>query len=141
MTESLGELESVDVRRLWPHEAADFTPWLASEENISKLADALGLELEAEGTEVAVGPYSADILARDSAGNYVVIENQLAKTNHDHLGKSIQPGRVALQMCSRGANRGHAPVPVLPCATASVPISGCIQPPPGDIAPRAGALT
>ena len=89
MTELLGQLASVEVRRLWPHEAADFTPWLAREENMSMLGVALGLELEAESTEVAVGPYSADILARDSAGNYVVVENQLAKTDHDHLGKSI----------------------------------------------------
>lgn len=89
MTATLGQLRNMEVRHLWPHEAADFTPWLAREENMSKLGDALGLELEAEGTEVAVGPYSADILARDSAGNYVVVENQLGKTDHDHLGKSI----------------------------------------------------
>ena len=56
---------------------------------MSKLGDALGLELETDRVEVAVGPYSADILARDSAGDYVVIENQLNKTDHDHLGKSI----------------------------------------------------
>lgn len=89
MTESLGKLSKVDVRRLWPNEATDFTPWLALEENMSRLGSALGLELEVEGTEVAVGPYSADILARDSAGDYVIIENQLTKTNHDHLGKAI----------------------------------------------------
>jgi hypothetical protein len=56
---------------------------------MSLLGEALGLELEVEGTEIAVGPYSADILARDSVGEYVVIENQLNKTDHDHLGKSI----------------------------------------------------
>lgn len=39
---------------------------------------------------MAVGPYSADILAKDSGtGRYVVIENQFGKTNHDHLGKVI----------------------------------------------------
>ena len=89
MTKTLGELLEVEVRRVWPHEAADFTPWLAQEENMLQLGKALGLELEAEGTEVAVGPYSADILARDSVGDYVVVENQLTKTDHDHLGKSI----------------------------------------------------
>ena len=89
MPKSLGQLTNVDVRQQWPHEASDFTPWLADPENMSLLGKALGLELEAEGTEVAVGPYSADILARDSVGEYVVIENQLNKTDHDHLGKSI----------------------------------------------------
>jgi hypothetical protein len=90
MLKKLGSLSSVDVRRYWPNEASDFTPWLAEEENIGKLGEAIGLELEVEHTEVSAGPYSADILARDSAdGGYVVIENQLAKTNHDHLGKSL----------------------------------------------------
>lgn len=73
----LGELRSMDVRALWPNEAQNFTPWLSREENITKLGEALGLELEVERTEVPVGPYAADILAQDSSGDYVVIENQL----------------------------------------------------------------
>ena len=56
---------------------------------MARLGEALGLELETERVEVAVGPFSADILARDSSGDYVVVENQLTKTDHDHLGKSI----------------------------------------------------
>ena len=73
---------------MWHNEAADFTPWLA--ENIEDLAEKIGMELEVVGQEVLVGPYSADILAKDvNTGDYVVIENQLEKTNHDHLGKSI----------------------------------------------------
>ena len=89
MAETLGQLVNIDVREQWPHEAADFTPWLAREDSIAALGSALGLELETEHVEVAVGPYSADILARDSTGDYVVVENQLSKTDHDHLGKSI----------------------------------------------------
>ena len=58
---------------MWPNEAADFTPWLAHPDNIQRLGEAIGLELEVEHTEMAVGPFAADILARDSAtGNYVV---------------------------------------------------------------------
>ena len=50
----------------------------------------IGIDLEVVGMEVSVGLYSADLLAKDNdTNNYVVIENQLEKTNHDHLGKSI----------------------------------------------------
>ena len=73
---------------MWPNEAADFTPWIA--ENIEEISEKIGMELEVVGQEVSVGPYSADILAKNvNAEEYVVIENQLEKTNHDHLGKSI----------------------------------------------------
>lgn len=37
----LGQLEAVDPRTVWAHEAHDFTPWLLL--NASALADALGL--------------------------------------------------------------------------------------------------
>jgi len=90
MSKPLGKLESLDIREIWPNESTDFTPWLAKEANIAQLSTALGMELEVENTEVAAGPYSADILARDTgSGEYVIIENQLGKTNHDHLGKAI----------------------------------------------------
>ncbi len=91
----LGTFKSLDLRKTWPNEANHFTPWLAEEENIATLGEALGLELAVESIEVAVGPYSADILARDTATDrFVVIENQLGKTNHDHLGKYITYGSV-----------------------------------------------
>ena len=80
--------KQINPRKMWPNEAANFTPWLV--ENIAELGEKIGIELEVVGQEVAVGPYSADILAKDiDTDNYVVIENQLEKTNHDHLGKSI----------------------------------------------------
>jgi hypothetical protein len=84
----LGVLKTITARKKWNNEAQDFTPWLSN--NISELNKALGLELEVENIEVAVGPYSADILAKDTGtGKYVIVENQLEKTNHDHLGKAI----------------------------------------------------
>lgn len=86
----LGQLTTSEVRKAWKNEQYDFTPWLAREENLAMLSKALGLELEVEGIEVAVGPYSADILAKDAGSDrYVIIENQFGKTNHDHLGKLI----------------------------------------------------
>jgi hypothetical protein len=86
----LGSIKRLDVRTVWTKEASEFTPWLAKDENIAKLSQAIGIELEVENTEVPVGPYNADILARDSAtGQYVVIENQLERIDHDHLGKAI----------------------------------------------------
>jgi len=88
METQLGHLTKANPRTLWPNEATAFTPWLA--QHLEELAATLGLELELENTEVAVGPYSADILARDTGtGKHVVIENQLEKTDHDHLGKSL----------------------------------------------------
>lgn len=84
----LGILKIVPARQRWIDEARDFTPWLA--ENINELGKAVGLELEVENVEVQCGPYSADILAKDTGtDDYVVIENQLEKTNHDHLGKAL----------------------------------------------------
>ena len=81
----LGELKKVPLRKIWKNEAYDFTPWLA--ENLEIIGEATGLDLEFEAKEVSVGPFSADILAKDSGSDkYIVIENQLEKTNHDHLG-------------------------------------------------------
>lgn len=88
MTIQVGTLQSVPIREVWRDEARDLTPWLA--ENPSLLEDALGLELELEGQEVAVGPFSADLLFRDISSNQlVVVENLINPTDHDHLGKVI----------------------------------------------------
>lgn len=86
----LGRLEQVELREFWLDEARNFTPWLAQEENLGLLSATLGMELELEGVEVFVGSFKADIVARDiSSDARVIIENQLERTNHDHLGKII----------------------------------------------------
>lgn len=70
------------------HEATDFTPWLAEIENIVLLAQTVGLDLEVETVEKSVGPFRADILCKDTlTGRYVLIENQLERTDHTHLGQ------------------------------------------------------
>ena len=86
----LGELMPVLLRDVWPDESASFTPWLARPDNLKRLGDTLGMELETEEEEVAVGPFSADILCKDTAdGSWVVIENQIEKTDHRHLGQIL----------------------------------------------------
>lgn len=92
MTTKLGTLERVDLRAAWVNEASQFTPWLASEEGLRLLGDALDMDLEVEAIEENVGPFSADILAKriDTAEeHWVVIENQLEKTDHRHLGQLL----------------------------------------------------
>jgi hypothetical protein len=90
-SKSLGRLESVDLREVWDSEAGDFTPWLAREENLKLLADAVGIEeLAFEAQEQGVGPFRADIVCKDTATDgWVVVESQLDRTDHDHLGKSL----------------------------------------------------
>jgi len=89
----LSRLEQVDLRNFWETEAGDFTPWLAQEENIALLAETLDLGqdgLEVEAQEKNVGPFRADILCKDTAnGQWVLIENQLEKTDHTHLGQLL----------------------------------------------------
>lgn len=86
----LGEFQPVDLRTVWNNEATDFTPWLAKAENLEKLSKTLGMDLETTGTEQSVGAYRADLLCRDAfSGNAVLIENQLEKTNHSHLGQIL----------------------------------------------------
>lgn len=89
-TVSLGRLTSVDLREAWLGEASEFTPWLAEDDNLKLLGDTIGLDLELEATEKDVGPFRADILCRDTTTNaWVLIENQLERTDHSHLGQII----------------------------------------------------
>ena len=86
----LARLASINLREAWVSEPADFTPWLARKENLELLGESLGIPLELESTEQSVGPFAADILCRDPLSEqWVLIENQLAQTDHTHLGQII----------------------------------------------------
>jgi hypothetical protein len=89
MIPNLGQLQRINLREAWKNEASDFTPWLAQTDNLNQLAEALGLsDLELVQTEYQVGDFKLDILCSDDHGE-IIIENQLEKTNHTHLGQII----------------------------------------------------
>ena len=87
----LGKLEQItDLRSVWKHEAKDFTPWLAKEENLEILSETVGIDIVLEEQESNVGDFSVDLYAtEEGTGRRIIIENQLEETNHDHLGKII----------------------------------------------------
>lgn len=84
---AIGRIERVPLREVWKKEAKDFTSWLF--ENIEILGEELDMDLTAEEKEKSIGSFSADIVADDGSGQKVLIENQLEKTDHDHLGKIL----------------------------------------------------
>lgn len=90
MTQStkFGTLDDVALVEAWAHEARDFTPWLA--ENLERLSSAIGIPLELTGTEMPVESFAADILARNTLDDSVVlIENQFRASDHGHLGQVL----------------------------------------------------
>ena len=82
---AFGILTEADLRTAWPHEAHDFTPWLA--ENLEQLSEVIGIPLETETIEAPVGEFAGDLLATGPEGQSVLIENQLEWSDHSHLGQ------------------------------------------------------
>jgi hypothetical protein len=86
----LGRLKRLELRDIWKTEDRDFTPWLALEENLKELGDTINMDLELEAQEKNVGPFRADLLCKDTDdGSWVLIENQLERTDHNHLGQLL----------------------------------------------------
>jgi len=83
----IGKLQRVSLREVWKDEARDFTPWLQG--NIEVLNEVLDFTLTSVEREQTAGDFSVDMTAEDESGNIVIIESQLEKSDHDHLGKII----------------------------------------------------
>lgn len=83
----IGKIQRVALREVWRHEALDFTTW--PERNPDVLSDALGVVIDNVERERSAGSFSVDLVGEDESGNAVVIENQLERSDHDHLGKLI----------------------------------------------------
>lgn len=111
MTLKLGRLETLKATEVWGNEPQVFTPWLS--QNLELLADALQIdELELKGTEVAAGDFRLDILAEDTEGHPVLIENQFGPTDHKHLGQLIsyvasQSGRATVVWVAERFKEDH----------------------------------
>ena len=87
MSMKIGRIQEVDLRSVWPHEAQSFTPWL--EENPEELGELLGLDLDLS-KEHPIGAFSLDLVGTDlNTGRSVIIENQLERSNHSHLGQLL----------------------------------------------------
>lgn len=84
----LGQLERIDPRSVWQHEAHHFTPWLKANEK--RLADALGILIEITEAEHPVGAFALDLVGTDLTHDKpLIIENQLTASDHSHLGQLI----------------------------------------------------
>lgn len=84
---TVGKIQRLPLRDVWKHEEYHFTTWL--EENVDVLNDIVDLGLTSAKREKSAGSFSVDLVAEDEEGGTVIIENQLEKSDHDHLGKVI----------------------------------------------------
>jgi hypothetical protein len=98
-TPQLGRVKFLPVRDVWENEATSFTPWLLENEDV--LGDVLGIEVSLAQNEHKVGDFSLDLLGTNiTADTPLIVENQLAKTDHSHLGQlltyagGLQPGTI-----------------------------------------------
>ena len=90
MCQELKQLTPVDLSKVWKNEPQHFTPWLAKEENLTLLGEALGMELELEAQEINVGSFRADLRCKNTVDDsWVLIENQLEATDHRHVGQLL----------------------------------------------------
>ena len=86
----ISRLQRVSITDVWPTEPQGFTPWLASSDNLPLLGETIGLRLELQSTEQAVGDFRADIVCKSlPEGDLVLIENQFDQTDHKHLGQIL----------------------------------------------------
>jgi len=88
---SIGKLKKLglrEIKKIWPHEEKDLSPWIA--ENIDALNEVLNLQIEIESKEEYIHNFRLDLVGTDNFSQMpVIIENQFGGSNHDHLGKLI----------------------------------------------------
>ncbi len=83
----ISKITRVPLRTVWRHEAHDFTRWL--EDNTDVLNEVLDFNLVSAEREKPAGDFNVDLVGEDEDGRTVVIENQLEKSDHGHLGQVL----------------------------------------------------
>lgn len=85
----IARISKTPIRDVWPHEALNFTTWL--QDNIDLLDDDLVVPIDPESVkrEQSAGSFAVDMTAQNVDGETVIIENQLGRSDHDHLGKVL----------------------------------------------------
>lgn len=83
----IGKIERVPLRTVWRHEAYELTTWLQN--NLDVVNSVTDLNLSVAEREFSAGAYFVDLVAEDDALGTVIIENQLERSDHDHLGKLL----------------------------------------------------
>ena len=84
-TPKLGKLEEVNSWDIWGY---GFTSWLA--DNLDLLGNELGLKVTFIDKGFGVGSYRLNILAEESKGGKVAIEDRIGWTDYSHLGQSLK---------------------------------------------------
>lgn len=84
---TVGKLTRVALRMVWKHEAVGFTTWL--EQNTDVLNEVLDSSLVSAEREKSAGDFNVDVVGEDEDGKTVILEDQLERSDHDHLGKAL----------------------------------------------------
>ncbi|XSG77430.1 DUF4268 domain-containing protein [Herpetosiphon llansteffanensis] len=86
----LGRLKRVPIHDAWRQAASHFTHWLTQAENIAQLNTATNLELRFEALNKGTGNLRQSLVCYDQrTETKVLIENQLAGSDHAHLGQLL----------------------------------------------------
>ena len=76
-----------NLRDAFPSEVRNLSKWI--KENIDEISSITDLTLSNVERERPACDFSVDLIAEDDKGGVVIIENQLGKSDHDHLVKLL----------------------------------------------------
>lgn len=81
--------QELSIKDVLKSEVDGMSEWLSTEQGLEYISECTGIvDITNPQNEVNTGKYFADIIA-DSPDGKVIIENQLGKSDHDHLGKLL----------------------------------------------------